>query len=79
MLLLTITWKSRIILQNIWRRVVDSSLMNISPPNIVCKFLLLERYRQNCQAVFAATDMNGVNSKHERVDRLLVEENFVTH
>ena len=60
MLLLTITWKSRIILQNIWRRVVDSSLINISPSNIFLIFLLLERYHHNYQAVLAATGMHGL-------------------
>ena len=35
--------------------------MNNSPSNIFKILLLLERYRQNSQAVLAATGMNGLN------------------
>ena len=40
LILLTITLKKIIILQNIWRRVVDNILINISPSNIVLIILL---------------------------------------
>ena len=33
--------------QNIWRRVVGWIFINISPSNILLKFLLLEKYHQN--------------------------------
>ena len=38
--------------------------MDISPSNIFYKLHLLERYHQNCQAVLAATGMNGLNLLH---------------
>ena len=34
--------------------------MNNSPSHICEILILLERYHQNCQAVFAATGMNGL-------------------
>ena len=37
--------------QNIWRRVVGSSLRNISPSNIFPTILSSERSHQNCQAL----------------------------
>ena len=44
---LTITLELKKILQNIWRRVVGSVLINISPWNIFLILLLLENYK--CQ------------------------------
>ena len=43
MILLTITFALGIILQNIWRRVVDDVLINISPSNILPIVLKPER------------------------------------
>ena len=47
-----ITLELKIILQNISRRVLGSVLNNISPSNIFSTMLLLERFHQNCLAVF---------------------------
>ena len=46
-ILSTITLKLNIILQNIWRRVFGSDLMNISPSNIFPSMLLLKMLHQN--------------------------------
>ena len=40
------------ILQNIWRRVVGSHLINISSSNIFQTLLMLERFLENCQYAF---------------------------
>ena len=40
------------ILQNIWRKIVDNVLMNISPSNIFLRVRLTARFHQNCQATF---------------------------
>ena len=58
--LLKITLEWSINSQDICRGVIDRVLMNISSSNIFWIFLLLERYHQNCQAVLAATGMNGL-------------------
>ena len=51
-IILTITWKLRIILQIIGSRVVGGVLINIFPSNIFQISLLLERFHQNYKAGF---------------------------
>ena len=63
-ILLKITLEWSINLQYIWRRDVVRVLMNDSPSNIFWILLLVERYHQNCQAVLAASDMNGLNHRN---------------
>ena len=52
MLLLMINFDLRMILQNLWRRVVGNVLMNISPSNILLTMLLPTKYHQSCSAAF---------------------------
>ena len=47
--------------QNISRRVVYWIFINISPSNILRKFVLVERYHQKRQTVLAAMTINGLN------------------
>ena len=61
MILKAITLKLRIILQNIWRRVVGNVLMNISPSNTFLTLLLPAIFHQNCQAVLAAVSIERLN------------------
>ena len=61
MIILIITWVFRIILQNIWRRVVGSSRSNISLSNIFATLLLTWRFHQNCQTAFGIVCINGLN------------------
>ena len=49
--------------QNVERGVVDWILINISSSNILWKFLLLERYHQDSQAVLGNTGMNCLNNE----------------
>ena len=51
-ILMTITCKLRIILQNIGRRVVGSIVGNISYSIIIPIMLFPEIFHQNCQAAF---------------------------
>ena len=51
-ILLTITCKLIMNLQNIWRRVVGIDMMYVSPSNIFIYFFLDERFCQICQATF---------------------------
>ena len=57
--LLKITSKLSMNWKNIWRRVVSTFLFNTSPSFFFLKIALQEKFPQNCQAVFAATGMNG--------------------
>ena len=52
MILLTITWKLRMILQNIWRRVFGHVLINISPPNIFPNMFLSEIFHTELSGCF---------------------------
>ena len=49
-MLLMKTWKKRFILQN--KRVFDSFLINVSPPNLFSNMLSPTTFYRNCQAVF---------------------------
>ena len=49
-IVVTITDKRRVILENIWRRVVGSVLIKISPSNIFISMLSPEKIHQICQA-----------------------------
>ena len=51
----------RLILQNIWRRVVINILINISPSNIFLNMFLPAIFHQNCQAVLDVVSINGLN------------------
>ena len=51
----------RMILQNIWRRVVGNVLINISPSKIFQASLSFERFIQNCQAAVCHTECWWVN------------------
>ena len=55
-ILLTITWNLRMVIQNISRRVVDNVLNNISP-NIFKNMPSFERFNQNEQAAFCRTEL----------------------
>ena len=50
MILFTVTWELRTILQNIWSRVVDNVLVNISPSNIFLTRLSPKNIHQYCLA-----------------------------
>ena len=52
MILWTITFELRMILQNISRRVVGNVLINISPSNILPIMLKPVNFHQHCQAGF---------------------------
>ena len=66
MIILTITQKSRIILQDIWRRVVGNVLINISPSNMFPYMPLEKRINQNSAAVLVAVSMSGLTyHKHK--------------
>ena len=52
MILWTITFELRMILQNICRRVVGNVLINISPSNILPIMLKPVNFHHNCQAGF---------------------------
>ena len=52
MIILTIPLKLRVVLQNIWRRVVVNVLIKISPSNIFLTFLLPTWFYQYCRATF---------------------------
>ena len=52
MALLTISFKLRMVLQNIWRRGVAYILIDTSPLNIFLIVLLPARFHLNCLAVF---------------------------
>ena len=58
---MTITLKVRIILENIWRRVVGNVQINISPLNIFLNLLLPARFHQNDQAVFGHCEYQRLN------------------
>ena len=58
MILLTITLKLRMILQNISRGVVGNVLINVSPSNIFLTLLLPAIFHQNCKA---AVCINGLS------------------
>ena len=51
-ILLTITFKMRMILQTIWRRVVGNVLIDFSPSIILLTLLLPAKYHQTCAAAF---------------------------
>ena len=63
MILLAITLKLGMILQNISRRVVDNVLNAISPPTIFPNILLPARFHRNCQAVLAIVSINALIQK----------------
>ena len=48
------------ILQNIWREIISSVLIDISPFKYFLKLLSSEIFRQDCQAVFGNFDYNGL-------------------
>ena len=60
LILLAIILELKIILQNIWRRVVGKVLINISPSNILLIMLLLARFRQHCLAVLTDLSNTGL-------------------
>ena len=60
MILLTITWESNMISQNIWKRVVGNVRINNSPSNISANMPLSERFHQNYQAVLVPASINGL-------------------
>ena len=54
--ILTITWKWGMLLWNIWRRVVCSVSMNVSPSNLFPAMLSAFRFCWKCQAAFGCCD-----------------------
>ena len=64
MILLAIPLILRIILQNIWRRVVDDVLINISPSNIFLTFLLPASFHQKCKADLGCSEHKWLKAFH---------------
>ena len=60
LILLAINLELKIILQNIWRRVVDNDLINISPSNYFLVMFLPTKFHQYCQAPFGRCGHWGV-------------------
>ena len=61
LILMTTIFELRLILQNIWMRVVINILINISPSNIFPNMFLPAIFHQNCQAVLAVVSIDGLN------------------
>ena len=80
-ILLAITLESKMIVKNIWRRVVGNVLMNISPSTFFLTVLQPARFHQNCQAALGScehdlsssvsSDMNGAENFYFRIRFLL--------
>ena len=61
MILLKVVLKLRIMLQNIWMRVVGNILDNCFPSNLFLCILFPARFHANCQAVLAAVSIIKLN------------------
>ena len=67
LILMTTIFELRLILQNIWRRVVIYILINISPSNIFLNMFSPAIFHQNCQAVLDFVSINGLSTFSSRV------------
>ena len=63
LILLAIFLEIKIILQNILRRVVVNSQINISPSNVFLIMLLPARFHQSCQEVFGRCEHEWVKKE----------------
>ena len=73
----TITLEIRIIMQNIWRRVVDYILIKVSPSNIFLNMLLPARFQQSCQAAFGRSCEHYWDKERELTNNKLCQGGII--